>query len=83
MRRSVFVIAVAVAIGIAVARAGGAAKTGPGISVGSGSVFVPNPVQSLGIDTLTDQKDADSAVPGGREGLRRPRDPLAAPASRS
>ena len=63
MLRSVFVTALVVAVGIAVAGVGGAAKTGPGTHVGSGSVFVPNPVQSLGDETLTDQKDADSAVP--------------------
>src|SRR5689334_10637086 len=63
MLRSVLVTALAVAVGIAIAGAGGAAKTGPGTHVGSGSVFVPNPVQSLGDETLTDQKDADSAVP--------------------
>ena len=40
-----------------------AAKPGPGGSTGTGSVFVPNPVQSLGNEGLTDQKDADSAVP--------------------
>jgi hypothetical protein len=40
-----------------------AAKPGPGTSTGSGSVFVPNPVQSLGNESLTDQKDADAAVP--------------------
>jgi hypothetical protein len=32
-------------------------------STGTGSVFVSNPVQSLGDESLTDQKDADSAVP--------------------
>jgi hypothetical protein len=40
-----------------------AAKPGPGGSTGVGSVFVPNPVQSLGDESLTDQKDADTAVP--------------------
>jgi len=40
-----------------------AAKPGPGSTTGTGSVFVPNPVQSLGDEGLTDQKDADSAVP--------------------
>ena len=39
------------------------AKPGPGTSTGVGSVFVTNPVQSLGDESLTDQKDADSAVP--------------------
>ncbi len=40
-----------------------AAKPGPGTGTGAGSVFVPNPVQSLGNESLTDQKDADAAVP--------------------
>ncbi|MDX6299380.1 MAG: zinc metalloprotease ZmpB [Nocardioidaceae bacterium] len=35
----------------------------PGSSTGTGSVFVSNPVQSLGDESLTDQKDADAAVP--------------------
>ncbi len=35
----------------------------PGGSTGAGSVFVSNPVQSLGDESLTDQKDADAAVP--------------------
>jgi zinc metalloprotease ZmpB len=32
-------------------------------SVGSAKVFVPNPVQSTGNESLTDQKDSDTAVP--------------------
>ena len=40
-----------------------ATKPGPGGSTGVGSVFVSNPVQSLGDESLTDQKDADAAVP--------------------
>lgn len=40
-----------------------AAKPGPGGTTGTGSVFVPNPVQSLGDESLTDQKDSDAAVP--------------------
>jgi hypothetical protein len=43
--------------------AASAAKPGPGGSTGAGAVFVPNPVQSLGDESLTDQKDADAAVP--------------------
>jgi hypothetical protein len=39
-----------------------AADTSGG-STGSASVFVSNPVQSLGDESLTDQKDADAAVP--------------------
>jgi len=51
---------VAVVVFAAVAAAG---KNGNGSSVGSAQVFVPNPVQSLGDESLTDQKDSDSAVP--------------------
>ena len=40
-----------------------AGKPGSGSSTGIGSVFVSNPVQSLGDETLTDQKDSDAAVP--------------------
>ena len=40
-----------------------AAKPGPGSSAGSGRVFVSNPVQSTGNQSLTDQKDSDAAVP--------------------
>jgi hypothetical protein len=40
-----------------------AAKLSSGGTTGTGSVFVPNPVQSLGNESLTDQKDSDAAVP--------------------
>jgi hypothetical protein len=40
-----------------------AGKIGNGSSLGTAQVFVPNPVQSLGIESLTDQKDSDAAVP--------------------
>jgi hypothetical protein len=39
------------------------AKPGPGATTGVASVFVTNPVQSLGDESLTDQKDSDAAVP--------------------
>jgi hypothetical protein len=55
---ALFALAVVPATGVA-----SAAKPGPGSSTGTGSVFVPNPVQSLGDQSLTDQKDADAAVP--------------------
>jgi zinc metalloprotease ZmpB len=42
--------------------AAAAGKTGNGSSVGIASVFVSNPVQSLGDESLTDQKDSDAAV---------------------
>jgi len=38
-----------------------AGKEGPGTSTGTAKVFLPNPVADLGIQTLTDQKDADYA----------------------
>jgi zinc metalloprotease ZmpB len=56
---SIFAL-VAVVVFAAVASAG---KVGNGSSLGSAQVFVPNPVQSLGDETLTDQKDSDAAVP--------------------
>ena len=40
-----------------------AAKPPAGSSTGTASVFVPNPVQSSGDESLTDQKDSDAAVP--------------------
>ncbi len=49
---------------LATASAAYAAKPGSGSSIGRAVVFAPNPVQDLGIQTLTDQKDAASAVPG-------------------
>jgi hypothetical protein len=52
-----------IVVGIGVAAVATAAKIGPGTPTGTGSVFVSNPVQSLGDESLTDQKDADSAVP--------------------
>jgi hypothetical protein len=55
------VVLVAVVVFAAVA---GAGKDGNGSSLGSAQVFLPNPVQSLGDESLTDQKDSDAAVPG-------------------
>jgi zinc metalloprotease ZmpB len=63
MRSSLLAIVVAATAAVVLAAAALAAKPGPGSPVGVGSVFVSNPVQSLGIETLTDQKDADAAVP--------------------
>jgi len=39
-----------------------AGKGGPGVSTGSGQVFLPNPVAYLGDQSLTDQKDSDYAA---------------------
>ena len=40
-----------------------AASAGSKAPAATGSVFVPNPVQSTGDESLTDQKDSDAAVP--------------------
>jgi zinc metalloprotease ZmpB len=63
LRRRFVTLAVGLAAAVALVASATAAKPGPGGSTGVGSVFVPNPVSSLGDETLTDQKDADSAVP--------------------
>ena len=39
-----------------------ASNEGPGTSTGTGQVFFPNPVASLGDQSLTDRKDADYAA---------------------
>jgi hypothetical protein len=59
----VFSTVVLVAV-VAFAAVAGAGKEGNGSSLGSAQVFLPNPVQSLGDESLTDQKDSDAAVPG-------------------
>jgi hypothetical protein len=58
-----YLLLVAVAVVAVAAGTASAKKPGPGTSTGIGSVFVSNPVQSLGDETLTDQKDSDAAVP--------------------
>ena len=54
-------VAATAVVGVVLVAMAGAA-TGAG-STGVGSVFASNPVQELGLEGLTDQKDADSAVP--------------------
>jgi zinc metalloprotease ZmpB len=49
--------------GVALAAPASATKPGSGSSVGTGSVFKVNPVQSSGNQSLTDQKDSATAVP--------------------
>ena len=49
--------------GAALAAPAHATKPGSGTTIGTGSVFKVNPVQSTGDQSLTDQKDAASAVP--------------------
>lgn len=59
----VTVTAACAALGLAVATPASATKPGSGSTTGSGAVFMVNPVQSSGDQSLTDQKDADAAVP--------------------
>ena len=49
------------AVALVAASAAYATKPGSGSSTGTARVFAPNPVQDLGIQTLTDQKDAATA----------------------
>jgi fungalysin metallopeptidase (M36) len=59
-------LAVAIALFLAASTSAVAARKPPGGSTAPAQVFAPNPVADLGIQTLTDQKDADyfSADPG-------------------
>ena len=56
---------VAVLAGTLLVAAGAAVadKPGPGLSTGTGSVFVSNPVEDLGDQSLRDEKDSAAAVP--------------------
>jgi hypothetical protein len=60
MRRSV---CVGVVVAMLVAGVAVATRAPSDSGVGIGQVFLPNPVQLLGNEALTDQKDADAAVP--------------------
>jgi hypothetical protein len=63
MRSVTLTLGVAMAASVVVVASAGATKPGPGTVTGVGSVFISNPVQSLGDESLTDQKDSDTAVP--------------------
>jgi hypothetical protein len=63
MRSRLLIAATVLAAAVAIVAVAGAGKIGNGSSTGSAQVFVPNPVQSLGDESLTDQKDSDAAVP--------------------
>jgi hypothetical protein len=61
LRKGILALGAALAAGLLLATVA-SAQAGAG-STGVGKVFVPNPVQSLGDESLTDQKDSDAAVP--------------------
>jgi len=63
VQQRVLAVLVVAAAALVVASAAPGAKGGPGTSTGVGTVFVTNPVQELGDESLTDQKDSDAAVP--------------------
>jgi len=63
VRKRVLALAVALLGAAVIVVAALGAKPGPDSTTGVGSVFVTNPVQSLGDESLTDQKDSDAAVP--------------------
>src|SRR5690242_11496789 len=54
---------VAPATALALVLVSSLSAAGTNRSTGTAQVFVPNPVQSLGDENLTDQKDSDAAVP--------------------
>src|SRR5438874_12022400 len=62
VRSRSFALLGALAVGVVVVASALAGSTGPGTSTGTGLVF-SNPVQTLGDESLTDQKDSDAAVP--------------------
>jgi hypothetical protein len=63
MRKVLQALGLGLVLAAVLATTADAAKPAPGTRTGVGSVFVPNPVQSLGDELLTDQKDSDAAVP--------------------
>ena len=63
MRYIVSFVVAATALAAILVGSASATKPGPGGTTGVASVFVSNPVQSLGDESLTDQKDSDAAVP--------------------
>jgi fungalysin metallopeptidase (M36) len=59
MRKRSSLVSIAAVLALAAAAPAVAAPKSPGGSTAPGQVFAPNPVADLGIQTLTDQKDAD------------------------
>jgi hypothetical protein len=63
MRNAMLAVGLGLVLAVGLATIAVAAKPGPGTTTGIGSVFVSNPVQSLGDESLVDSKDSDAAVP--------------------
>jgi hypothetical protein len=63
VRSRTLALIAALTIAAVCAAAATAGKPGSGSSTGTASVFVSNPVQSLGDESLIDQNDSDAAVP--------------------
>jgi hypothetical protein len=62
VRSGILALGIAIALGVFLVTVASAAQPNAG-ATGVGSVFVSNPVQSLGDESLTDQRDSDAAVP--------------------
>jgi zinc metalloprotease ZmpB len=62
LRSGILALGIAIALGVFLVTVASAAQPNAG-ATGVGSVFVSNPVQSLGDESLTDQRDSDAAVP--------------------
>jgi hypothetical protein len=60
MRRTLIAALAAATLGVVLVAVATAKSSS---STGVGSVFADNPVQELGDESLTDQKDSDAAVP--------------------
>jgi hypothetical protein len=59
MRKRSSIVSIAAALALVAAAPAAAAPKPSGGSSAPGQVFAPNPVADLGIETLTDQNDAD------------------------
>jgi zinc metalloprotease ZmpB len=63
VRDAAVIVPAALIASLAAATPALAAKPGPGAGTGTARVFMVNPVQSSGDETLSDQKDSATAVP--------------------
>jgi zinc metalloprotease ZmpB len=63
LRRMLFSVGLAALVAAVTVTVAVAAKPGPGTSTGTAAVFVSNPVEDLGNQSLRDQKDSAAAVP--------------------